>query len=44
MEIGKNPKEDKDDVERLFLAVRNLGRHYGVRNAFSWIGCEHERM
>lgn len=29
---------NKDDVERLFLAVRNLGRHSGVRDAFRWIG------
>lgn len=27
VKIDKNPKEDKDDVERLFLVVKNLGRH-----------------
>lgn len=44
MEIDENHKEGKDDMERSFLALRNLGRHYGVSSAFGWIGFEYERM
>lgn len=39
-----NHTEDRDNMERVFLAVRNLGRHYGVSDAFSWTGFEHERV